>query len=194
MAGPAPGLRSASIVVALLLTLFAATLALATLDLASDLAEGARWHHVLAEGSVALLGAIGAAWATRRLAQSLQSARSAARAAALAAEGLRRDLGVSRADAERWREEAAALLRGLGEAIDRQFERWGLTPAERGVALLLLKGLSHKEIAGVRGVAEHTVRQQAQVVYRKAHVMGRHDLAAFFLEDLLAPPAEGSPP
>ena len=55
------------------------------------------------------------------------------------------------------------------------------------VALLLLKGLSHKEIAEVRGVAETTVRQQARALYKKAGLGGRNDLAAFFLEDLLGP-------
>src|SRR5512142_1102959 len=29
-------------------------------------------------------------------------------------------------DARRWNQEAQDVLRGLGEAIDRQFERWGL--------------------------------------------------------------------
>lgn len=65
--------------------------------------------------------------------------------------------------------------------------RWGLTPAEQDIALLLLKGLSHKEIAQVRAVSETTVRQQARSLYRKAGLSGRSDLAAFFLEDLLGP-------
>ncbi|RMF83933.1 MAG: DNA-binding response regulator, partial [Nitrospirae bacterium] len=93
----------------------------------------------------------------------------------------------STAEAERWRREARHLLRGLGEAIDAQLHRWGLTPAEREVALLLLKGLSLREIAAVRRVGEATTRQQAQAVYRKAGLAGRHELAAFFLEDLLLP-------
>jgi len=53
--------------------------------------------------------------------------------------------------------------------------------------LLLLKGLSHKEIAEVRNVSETTVRHQARSLYRKAGLSGRNDLAAFFLEDLLGP-------
>ena len=91
------------------------------------------------------------------------------------------------ADARRWNREAQAVLEGLGAAIDMQFDRWGLTPAERDVALLQLKGLRHKEIAAVRKTSERTVRQQALVVYRKSGLNGRNDLAAFFLEDLLLP-------
>ena len=90
-------------------------------------------------------------------------------------------------DARRWNREAQAVLQGLGVAIDRQFDRWGLTPAEREVALLQLKGLRHKAIAELRHTSERTVRQQALAVYRKSGLDGRSDLAAFFLEDLLLP-------
>jgi len=107
---------------------------------------------------------------------------------------LDRELAVARAevtrwteDARRWNREAQGVLQGLGEAIDRQFDRWGLTDAEREVALLQLKGLRHKEIAELRRTSERTVRQQALAVYRKSGLTGRSDLAAFFLEDLLLP-------
>jgi len=93
----------------------------------------------------------------------------------------------SNEDAKRWNAEAQTVLLGLGAAIDRQFERWGLTPAERDVALLQLKGLRHRDIAELRQTSERTVRQQALAVYRKSGLDGRSDLAAFFLEDLLLP-------
>lgn len=83
------------------------------------------------------------------------------------------------------------LLRGLSDQIDRQLEAWGLTAAEKEIALLILKGLRHKEIASVRGTSERTVRQQALTIYRKAGLDGRADLTAFFLEDLLQPPGAG---
>lgn len=114
-------------------------------------------------------------------------------------ETLDRELAVARdearkwsEDARRWNLEAQAVLKGLGAAIDRQFDRWGLTPAEREVALLQLKGLRHREIAGLRQTSERTVRQQALAVYRKSGLNGRNDLAAFFLEDLLLPPSRTS--
>lgn len=98
-----------------------------------------------------------------------------------------RDLEIARIQGQRWRSEARSLLNGLGEAIDSQFSRWNFTEAEREVALLLLKGLSIKEIAAVRVSSERTVREQARSVYSKAGVTGRASLSAFFLEDLLAP-------
>ena len=98
-----------------------------------------------------------------------------------------RDLEVARLQGQRWRSESRTLLNGLGEAIDAQFTRWSLTDAEREVALLLLKGLSTKEIAAVRAGSERTVREHARAIYSKAGLTGRAALSAFFLEDLLAP-------
>ena len=54
----------------------------------------------------------------------------------------------------------------------------------------MLKGLSHKEIARLRLTSETTVRQQAAAIYRKSGLASRAELAAFFLEDLLAPREE----
>ena len=98
-----------------------------------------------------------------------------------------RDLEVARLQGQRWRSESRTLLNGLGQAIDAQFTRWSLTDAEREVALLLLKGLSTKEIAAVRAGSERTVREHARAIYSKAGLTGRAALSAFFLEDLLAP-------
>ena len=98
-----------------------------------------------------------------------------------------RDLEVARMQGQRWRSEARSFLNGLGDAINEQFSRWNLTEAEREVALLLLKGLSLKEIAAVRATSERTIRGQARSLYAKAGLTGRASLSAFFLEDLLAP-------
>lgn len=104
--------------------------------------------------------------------------------------GLIHDLEIARVQGQRWRSEARTLLNGLGEAIDAQFSRWNLTEAEREVALLLLKGLSLKEIAAIRVTTERTVRAHARSLYGKAGLTGRAALSAFFLEDLLAPIAD----
>jgi DNA-binding CsgD family transcriptional regulator len=106
-------------------------------------------------------------------------------------------LDRTRADSIRWRDQAGHMLQGIGALIDEQFAEWGLSPSEREVGLLLLKGLSLKSIAAARSSSEATVRQQAQAVYRKAKLTGRAELAAFFLEDLLLPQdpsARNTPP
>ena len=98
-----------------------------------------------------------------------------------------RDLDLARIQGRQWRDETRALLKGLGEAIDRQFLTWKLTVAEGDVGLLILTGLSLKEIAAVRVTSERTIRAQARSIYAKAGLSGRAALSAFFLEDLLAP-------
>ncbi len=170
-----------------LLAAFVAVAALATVDVASDLREGTTLRHVLFELVVIVVGLLGGAIVARRLLAMVRRARESR--AALAA--LAQRLHETEREAERWRAEAHELLAGLSIAVDRQFDRWALSPAEKEVALLLLKGLSHKEIAEVRAIAEATARQQAGAVYKKAGLSGRNDLAAFFLEDLLLP---ASPP
>lgn len=162
----------------------AAVAVLAAIDLATDAREGVALGHALLEGAIVLLGAAGTAvlvGQARRWRAQLTEAEAANR-------GLVRDVARAEADAARWRAEAGALVRGLSDAIDAQFATWGLTPSEQEVARLLLKGLSHKEIASVRGGSEATARQQATAIYKKANLAGRAELAAFFLEDLLAPP------
>lgn len=73
----------------------------------------------------------------------------------------------------------------FAEVIEELFSLWALTPAERDVAIFLVKGVSFKEIADARGAREGTVKAQANAVYRKAEVSGRHQLVALFLNELL---------
>lgn len=75
--------------------------------------------------------------------------------------------------------------RQYAEVIQEQLGAWDFTASEKEVALLLLKGLSFEEIAGVRDTKEKTVRQQATAIYRKSGLNGRHELAAWFFEDFL---------
>lgn len=96
-------------------------------------------------------------------------------------------LEAQSADRDAWRARAEQALAGLGRAIDEHLRGWGLTPAERDVALLLLKGYGHKRIAYDTGRSERTVRQHAVRVYEKSSLGGRAELAAFFLEDLKVP-------
>lgn len=100
---------------------------------------------------------------------------------------LLKDLEAAHVDGAGLRRQIEAHVDGLGAAIERQFDAWSFTSAERAVALLMLKGYSHKEIAASRGTSEATVRQQATSAYQRSGLGGRAALCAFFLEDLLAP-------
>jgi len=163
--------------------LFAAVAVLAAADILADVGEGTTAEHLALEGAIVVVGLAGAIVMAARLRAAVREARALGREA----RELSSRLDASRAEAEQFKKDAADLIAGLGAAIDRQLERWGLSPAEKDVALLLLKGLSHKEIADVRSVSEATVRQQARALYKKAGLAGRAELAAFFLEDLLGP-------
>lgn len=175
----APRRRSARVA----LLLFVATGLAMVLNLVIHFLSDHTTQHLLLEVVVMVVSAAGVAFFWRELHRERARAHRMDRALAAAHSESRR----WRAEAERWRAEAREALDGLGSAIEVQFDRWSLTAAEAEVALLLLKGLSHKEIAAVRGVSERTARQQSLAVYRKAEVAGRAELSAFFLEDLLVP-------
>lgn len=150
------------------------------IDLALDAPDDWRSGHVLYE--LALIGgALGTTFALWR------QWHRAERTLAIT----RRDLDQRQAERDVWRSSAERALQGLGAAIDTQLVKWGLTPAEREVALFLLKGRSHKEIAYSTGRSERTVRQHAVAVYQKSGLAGRAELAAFFLEDLMLPAPAG---
>lgn len=72
--------------------------------------------------------------------------------------------------------------------LEEHFARWGLTPSERDVAVLTIKGLSVAEIAEARGSAEGTVKAHSAAVYRKAGVTGRMQLVTLFLDELMDGP------
>lgn len=106
----------------------------------------------------------------------------------------RTEASLARSVAERdtWRKSAESALASFSSAVEQQLSAWGLTPAEREVALLLLKGHGHKQIAARTGRSERTVRQHAVSVYEKSGLGGRAELAAFFLEGLIIPAMDNS--
>ena len=77
----------------------------------------------------------------------------------------------------------------FADVIEAHFDDWKLTASERDIALLVLKGLSTADIAGVRRTAEGTVKAQTSSVYRKSGVSGRMQLLSLFVDELFdAPP------
>lgn len=151
-------------------------------DLTTDSREGVATFHVVAEGLVGAAALFGIFYVLRGSSDLRQR---------LARE--QRDFSAFREQAAAWQAESRRHVDGLARAIDQQLARWDLTAAEREVAFLLLKGLSLKEIARVRGTTEKTARVQSMAIYSKAGLAGRSELSAFFLEDLLVPRGDASP-
>lgn len=83
-------------------------------------------------------------------------------------------------------EEKLRLASGaFSELLQERFQEWGLTPAERDVALFVIKGMSTGEVADLRETSEGTVKAQTNAIYRKAGVSGRAQLVSLFVEDLM---------
>lgn len=82
----------------------------------------------------------------------------------------------------------------FGELMKESFARWGLTPSERDVALLSIKGLSVAEIAAMRATQTGTVKAQCAAVYRKAGVNSRAELLSLFIDDLMGDLPLAAPP
>lgn len=158
------------------LALILALQALATVffigDVAADLTFDAFDPHAALEALVALALFIGVLFGAFEMRRALERARRS--------------------------EAALSVARGaLAELIEARFEGWGLTPAEREVAYLALKGFDGAEIARLRGAAPGTVRAQLARVYAKAGVSSRAELLALFMDDLLdiplaAPASKGA--
>jgi DNA-binding CsgD family transcriptional regulator len=159
--------------------LFMIIACLVAADVVEDSSEGVEWPHLMLEVVTMTLAVGGAGMLWRQLGRARDKVAV-----------LGRDLERARGEAERWQGRAREVLRGLGEAIDEQFQRWSLSAAERQVGLMLLKGLSLRDIAGLRKTSERTSRQQAFSLYHKAGLSGRAELSAFFLEELLLPLSE----
>jgi DNA-binding CsgD family transcriptional regulator len=71
------------------------------------------------------------------------------------------------------------------DVLNARFAEWGLTVAERDVALFAIKGLSIEQIAALRETSEGTVKSQTAAIYRKAGVTGRPQLLSLFIEDMM---------
>ncbi len=87
---------------------------------------------------------------------------------------------------QRAAEESLRLASGaFMDVLEERFADWGLTQAERDVALFSIKGFSTAEIARMRSTSEGTVKAQTNAIYRKADVSGRPQLLGLFIEDLM---------
>ncbi|MBW7858741.1 MAG: LuxR family transcriptional regulator [Leptonema sp. (in: Bacteria)] len=89
------------------------------------------------------------------------------------------------AEMNRYRTANKDILHSMRQAMNDQFNRWSFSPEEKRAALLIIQGLTFREIAGRLNKSEKTIRNQSLSIYEKAGMTGRHDLAAFFLLDIL---------
>lgn len=143
-------------------------------DMLGDLDQGVEGTHLLQEGILLTAAIAGIAWI-------LAGLRRQAREIAL----LRDELEEARTVPGVASARLLDARRNLAEVIAAQFGEWQLSRSEQEIGLLLLKGLSLKEVATLRGTVEKTIRQQASSIYQKAGVSGRHTFAAWFIEDFL---------
>lgn len=144
------------------------------IDIAFDLAYGSTLAHIAIELVLVLFSLAGVFWLLQRL-----------RVQNLALEQIKLEIAEEKKNRPAASPESNEARKRLSDVMRQQFQRWQLTGGEQEVAILMLKGLSFKEIAAVRDTHEKTVRQQASAIYRKAGVNGRHAFAAWFIEDFL---------
>lgn len=156
-------------ITAIFFSIFVLIVADIVLDL---LFPGLVWH-IICEGCAGVLSAGAFVWVLREW---------------VSTQSLLVDTNASLVQAKmNWKMETESLRGELLRSIDHQLEVWGLSQAEKEVALHILKGLSLKEIAKQRFTQEKTARVQATAIYSKSGLSGRHELMAFFLDSLFTP-------
>lgn len=92
---------------------------------------------------------------------------------------------VSRARAAEAEQALLAASGAFQQLLEERFTRWGLTPAERDVALFVIKGCSTQEVADLRNTSLGTVKAQTNAIYRKSGVANRAQLVSLFVEELM---------
>ncbi len=77
------------------------------------------------------------------------------------------------------------LAQDLVEILNLQMSEWEMTPSEKEIAWLIIKGYRFSEIAELRGVKESTTRLQATSLYAKAGVKSRSEFVAEIFQTVL---------
>ena len=147
---------------------------LTTSDLISDYMEGTELWHLAIEALVVLMSVGGIGYLLHSFIQRQHEL-----------DAVKAQLVETNDNLSEARKQISAAGQEYSQVIQKQFDTWQLTPSEKEVASLLLKGLSFDEIANVRNTKEKTVRQQATAIYRKSNLSSRHEFAAWFFEDFL---------
>ncbi len=157
------------------LIIFAALIAIASsMDIVTDLSQGATLQHIIKEAAIVVVALFILGLLVTNLRRQANTIKT-----------LRQQLQSANATSAQASDYLLTARRQLSDVIARQFGEWALTQSEKQVGMLLLKGLSLKEIAALRNTLEKTVRQQASSIYKKAGLAGRHAFSAWFIEDFL---------
>lgn len=98
---------------------------------------------------------------------------------------LHEDLEKTKILVSHWEKRSLEFIKEFQEHLFKKLSEWNLTKSEKEITLLLLKGLSSKEIASSRFTSERTIRNQCRSIYQKANVSNKSELSAFFLNELL---------
>lgn len=149
---------------------------LTSFDIFSDIKEGANWWHVSVELMVGVIATIAIFFLLKgnfSLKHSLEDEKEENQKLLI--------------ENKKFKEQSKSYVEGLSQTINQQLDEWSLSNSEKEIAFLIIKGLSLKEIAEIRGTSEKTVRTQSTSIYSKAGIANRAQLSAFFLEDLLLP-------
>ncbi len=158
----------------ILIVMLLIVISINTTDFLKDLLHGDEWLHISLEVITVFLSF----WGIIMVVQQVNNRAHEISELNKEVEKGKKDLALSRTKLKEIGREYSIYLH-------KQFEDWGLSPSEKEVALILLKGLSFKEMAEVRNTKEKTIRQQASTIYKKSNVTGRHEFAAWFFEDML---------
>lgn len=145
-----------------------------TFDIVHDVKEGIPFTHIWHEVVLFLISIGALFWQIRIILNKNRHITS-----------LNMELLETKKSYQDWKEKTHTKSQELSHLIENEFGLWHLSDGEKDVALLLIKGLSMKEIADIRKTHEKTVRQQATTIYKKSGLSGRQELAAYFLEDML---------
>lgn len=144
------------------------------LDIVQELSSGLGVEFVILEIAICLSSFIGFFSMLRKYLQEKNVSAN-----------LNEELANLRIDSAHWRKKVQLISSQFSDALEEQLEEWWLSSSEKEITILLMKGMSAKEIAELRGISEKTVRTHLTSVYKKSKLNNRYELAAYFLDGLV---------
>ncbi|MDX1959090.1 MAG: helix-turn-helix transcriptional regulator [Leptospiraceae bacterium] len=69
--------------------------------------------------------------------------------------------------------------------VNAQFQSWNLSKSEAEIGIMILRGLTNQQIAGIRKKSLKTIENQMFSIYQKSGTTGKLEFIAYFLFPLL---------